>query len=345
MMIYEVGVPIIIGIAMTMVFVTCLGSWIIYASSPREIKTRVQGSSSKYQIMSTRVFKIMGPLALIVCSFMILGHIELGYVLLVGGVLLFLPGYLMNKDDGLVTKKDMDLPTVVRVLGAVTAAIGTTVTEALGAVDRRSMGSLMTEMTLLRLRLIGGIDPDLCWSKVIDESGSELVERTITMFYDAISLGGESGRIGIATSFYSAKIAFLRSNRTMVAATFKWLILPLHVSMVGLLVFIPQIMTLFSKSIDESAASISSNANIANSDVPLDEIFAFGQVNLTLVNTLVTIGVLVLTVSNSYAPKAAEGGASLKVVYNLSLNMVLTGIIMIVVPAAANGLFQSITEI
>ena len=55
--------------------------------------------------------------------------------------------------------------------------------------------------------------------------------------------------------------------------------------------------------------------------------------------------VLVLTVSNSYAPKAAEGGSSLKVVYNLSLNMVLTGIIMIVVPAAANGLFQSITEI
>ena len=38
MMIYEVGVTIIMGLAFTMVAATCLGAWIIYAGAPREIK-------------------------------------------------------------------------------------------------------------------------------------------------------------------------------------------------------------------------------------------------------------------------------------------------------------------
>lgn len=50
MMIYQVGTSIIVGLAMTMVFVTCLGGWIIYISAPHEVKTRVRGPTSSIQI-------------------------------------------------------------------------------------------------------------------------------------------------------------------------------------------------------------------------------------------------------------------------------------------------------
>jgi flagellar protein FlaJ len=132
----------------------------------------------------------------------------------------------------------------------------------------------------------------------------------------------------------------------MVASTFKWLILPLHVSMVGLLIFIPEVMKLFTKSIQESAESLSSSSssNIPNSSVPIGEIFTFGDINLGLINVLVTLVVITLTISNAYAPKAADGGSNLKVFYNLALTMVLTGIIMLAVPVFAETLFESISE-
>jgi flagellar protein FlaJ len=346
MMIYEVGVAIIIGLAVTMVFVTCLGAWIIYASSPREIKTRVQGYSSIYQIRASMLLKTLGPLAVMLAALMVLMKVDLGWILLMGSAMLFPAGYYINKDDKRVSSKDNDLPTVVRVLGAVTSAIGTTVTEALGEVDRRSMGALMPEMTILRYRLLSGINPRLCWSKVVDESGSELVERTITMFYDAMSLGGDAGKIGFATSFYSSKIAFLRATRSMVASTFRWLVFPLHVSMVGLLIFIPQVMGLFTQSINNSADTLAatSGTNLPNSSMPIGDIFSFGQVNLELINILVTLVVLVLTMANSYAPKAADGGSNIKFFYNLAIMMALTGLLLLIIPVFATSLFESITE-
>ena len=55
-----------------------------------------------------------------------------------------------------------------------------------------------------------------------------------------------------------------------------------------------------------------------------------------------TFVVLVLTVANSFAPKAASGGHSYKVVYNLSISMVISGAVMLAVPAFAGSIFESI---
>ena len=116
--------------------------------------------------------------------------------------------------------------------------------------------------------------------------------------------------------------------------------------MIGLLQFIPEIMGLFSLSITESAEMLSDNTslNSVNSNVPIGDIFTFGQIDMPLVTFLVTFVTIVLTLSNAYAPKAAEGGNNIKIAYNLSVMMTITGILMIVVPMAAHGLFQSIIE-
>ena len=344
MMIYEVGTHIIVGLAFTMVFVTCLGGWIIYISSPHEIKTRVRGPTSGRQILGTKLFTILAPVAATVGSLMFMANMDRGHIFLVIAALIFLPGYLMNRDDKKITKYDEDIPTVVRVLGGVTSAIGTTVKEALNQIDKRSMGSLMPSITRLKSRLDSGINPKLCWARFVDETGSELVDRTVTMFWDAIDLGADAGKAGIASSIFSAKISHLRATRTMVAATFRWLILPLHLAMVGLLLFIPEIMKLFTLQIQESADSLSSDFNLPNSSLELGDVFAFGNVNLALIDLLVTIVVVVLTISNAYAPKAADGGNNIKFVHNLSIMMTITGVLMIIIPMGARSLFQSIVS-
>ncbi|MCH7786565.1 MAG: archaellar assembly protein FlaJ [Chloroflexi bacterium] len=346
MMIYNIGTTVVVGLAMTMVFVTILGGWIIYISAPKEIVTRVRGPSSKLQKRGMKLFKILMPTAFTIAAVMVLKGVDLGWVFIMFAVFLVVPGWLFSKDDRVIAKKDFDMATAVRVLGGVTSAIGTTVAEALNQIDRRSLGAVTPEMTVLMYRLGAGINPKTCWNAFVDEVGSELVDRTVFMFTDAINLGGDAGRVGIASSVFASKIAFLRATRGMVAATFRWLILPLHGAMIGLLQFIPEIMGLFSLSITESAEMLSDNTslNSVNSNVPIGEIFTFGQINLDLVNFLVTFVTIVLTLSNAYAPKAADGGNNIKIAYNLSIMMTITGILMIVVPMAARGLFKSIIE-
>ena len=345
MMIYEVGTTFIVGLSIGMVGVTCFGAWLIYASAPREIKTRVKGPSSKLQKQATFLFKTLLPIGIIVTSLMTVMKIEMGIILLAGAAFIMPAGFVMRRDDGRLTKKDMAISTMVRVLGGVTAATGTTLQESLGKIDKRSMGELMPEVERLRFRLVAGIKPDMCWDAFVDEIGSELIERTVSMFWDSINVGGEPGVVGNASAYYSSKIAFLRATRTLVATTFQYLALPLHVAMVGLLVFILEIMALFSSGIGgdfQALEEATADSQLTSTGLGISELFSFGQVNLQLVGFLVTSVVLVLTITNAFAPKAAAGGHNYKLLYNLAANMIITGVLMIAVPRWASSMFDTI---
>ncbi len=344
MMIYQVGIFMVVGLAMGMVAVSCLGAWIIYVSAPREIKTRSKGPSSKLQKRVARFSTVTIASAAVVGALMFMLRMDVGWVLLAIAAIIFPIGFLMRKDDSNISKKDEDMATVVRVLGNVTTATGTTVADALNKIDRRSMGHMEPEVTLLRLRIKAGIHPDMCWNALVEETGSELVERTVQMFWDSISVGGEAAAVGRSSSFFASRIAFMRAARQMTANTFTWLTVPLHLAMVGLLEFIVEIMTLFSTGIASNANALVSatQADLGTQGPQINDLFTFGQVNLTFVNVLVTSVVLVLTGANAFAPKAAEGGHGLKLLFNLAITMTISGTLMIVVPIVARSIFNSI---
>ena len=344
MMIYQVGILFVVGLALAMVAVSCLGAWIIYVAAPKEIKTRSKSPSSKLQKRVARISTVTMASAAVVGALMLLLRLDIGWILMAISAIVFPIGLLMRKDDSNITKKDEDMATVVRVLGNVTAATGTTVADALNKIDRRSMGHMEPEITRLRLRIKAGIHPDMCWNALVEETGSELVERTVQMFWDSISVGGEAGAVGKSSSFFASRIAFMRSSRQMTANTFTWLTIPLHLAMVGLLEFIVEIMTLFSTGVANNANALVSatQADLGTQGPQINDLFTFGQVNLTFVNVLVTSVVLVLTASNAFAPKAAEGGHGLKLLFNLSITMTISGALMIIVPLAAESIFNSI---
>lgn len=344
MMIYQVGVGIIVALSLMMVMATCLGAWIIYASAPREIKTRTSGPSSRLQVLGTRLFKITTPLAIGAFSLTLLADAGLGWALMIAAIFLLPPGVVINRDDRNLTRKDNDVSTLVRVLGGVTSATGTTISEAVSRIDRRSMGALMPEMNRIRLRLSGGIEPALCWNALVDETGSELVDRTIKMFWEPLKLGGDPARVGTAAALFSSRITVLRATRAMVASTFQWLTLPLHVAMVGLLEFIVEIMKLFSATIKSTSGTLGSVSDLPEG-LAIGELFTFGQVDLRLLGLLVTVVVLFLTGANAFAPKAAAGGHNYKVAYNLSIVMTISGLLIVLVPIFARAMFSSIVEV
>ena len=110
--------------------------------------------------------------------------------------------------------------------------------------------------------------------------------------------------------------------------------------MVALLQFIVEIVALLSQSISKSSVELSETTQGPGGG-SLD-VLSFGEVDMQLVGGLVTAVVLVLTVANAFAPKAAEGDHSMKLAYNLAVTMTISGVLLLAVPTFAGGLFSSI---
>ena len=182
----------------------------------------------------------------------------------------------------------------------------------------------------------------MCWQRFVAESGSETIRRTIQIFWDGIQLGGEPEKVGLESSLYSMKISLLRAKRSLVASTFSWLVLPLHVALTALMVFILQIMDIF-----QSTLAGIQDVDLADSlsSIPVTPFASFNDGETSILVWLVTLVVLVLTAANAFAPKAAEGGHSLKLLYNLGIMAIISGANFLIVPRLVQGLFSSVSVV
>ena len=342
MLMLDLGLGLLLFLVGSMVTVTILGTWLIYRVAPHEIKTHSLPLTTPEHTRARTLFRILLPACVLTCVAVVVLGMSPAWLLIGPGVLMLPVGILMRRDDQRIDRRDKDLPAVVRALGGVTSAVGTTVTDALDKIDQRSMGNLEPDIARMRARLNAGVSPDMCWRRFVAESGSETVRRTIQIFWDGIQLGGEPEKVGLESSLYSMKISLLRAKRSLVASTFSWLVLPLHVALTALMVFILQIMDIFQSTL----ASIQ-DVDIADSfsAIPVTPFASFNNGETSILVWLVTLVVLVLTAANAFAPKAAEGGHSLKILYNLGIMAIISGANFLLVPRLVQGLFSNVSVV
>ena len=48
---------------------------------------------------------------------------------------------------------------------------------------------LANDVNLLLTRLLARIDPAICWERFVGDTGSEQVNRSVRIFWDAVALG------------------------------------------------------------------------------------------------------------------------------------------------------------
>ena len=215
-----------------------------------------------------------------------------------------------------------------------TGALGSTLTVALMRLDLRSLGSLEPHVRRLRSRLENRLDPDACWEVFRDELGSELGNRSSRMLVDGVGLGGNPEKVGQVASDYSMHISLLRAKRNVAASTFSYLCFPLHVAMVGLMVFILEVMTSFNTRLTDIAGVLANQTGVhGTASVPNLPMFA--PKDLSLTSQLLMLVILGLTIGNSMAPKFATGGHNLKVVFYASINCIGSGALLMVIPPIA----------
>lgn len=264
----------------------------------------------------------------------------LAAAMFVSGLLILPIGIAALLDDRLIDARDRDIASFIRALGGVMSSAGITATDALGRMNRRSLGSLEPAVRRLHVRLQNSISPDLCWLRLAGESGSEVVTRSVRIFWDGVRAGGDTKQVSELSSDFALKMWLLRADRKLVSATFSFVVLPLHGVLLGILLFITQVVLVFSEQIGNiqltgSEAELISQAGVQNA-LPTQ----FGAVGF--VPVFVATVAIFITAANSFAPYGATGGHRLKLCLSAAIMLMISGVTMFVVPHVVQGLFENI---
>ena len=343
MMIYEVSTMFLVLVSFTAVSAISLGAWIIYLAAPKESFTRTEGLSSPAQKQAMRLFKLLVPAATVAAA--LVGIIYgLGPALIIISLALLPAGFIMSGDARTMARRDMDMAVLVRILGGVTSAIGTTLNEGLGRIDRRSMKALEPDIRKLELRLKAGIKSDLCWQRFVEDCGSELIDRTTQIFVHGITAGGDADDIGGGASFFAQQIVLLREKRSLVASGFGYLVPLLHASIVGLMVFIVHVMGLFTSQLNTVVTETADGADGASSSVPSLGLSSFSTLDLEFLGLLTTSVVLIMTFANGFVMSVVSGGHWLKMTYSFAIVTFISGLMIAVIPGMADSIFATIAE-
>ena len=218
------------------------------------------------------------------------------------------------------------------------------------------MGFLGIYLNRLRLRLGAQLSSEDSWEKFREETGSELVSRTTHMMVDASNHGGSPEEVGQICSDYALSVVQLREKRRLVSSTFNFLIVPMHLTMTFILVFVLEILVHFNDKLSEIPEAgildvsdpvlvpvgleLPQGIAIANNPELAMGLNIFNSQNLDLVTGLIVAVILMITVANGIAPKYASGGNNLKVAFFLSLMCFVSGTVIGVVPLISDQLFS-----
>jgi flagellar protein FlaJ len=251
-------------------------------------------------------------------------------------------GVLAFMADWRIDARDRDVAAFLRGMGGVMGSAGITAADGLGRLNRRSLGSMEPLVQRLYIRLRNAISPDLSWLRLAAESGSEMVTRCIRVFWDGVRVGGDTEKVATLSSEFALKIYLLRADRKLVSTTFSFVVIPLHGVLIAILLFVTQVVQIFGEQLSE-VQSQSLEGGVA-AEAGVNSALLFQAPALTFIPVFVGTVALMLTAANAFAPYAAGGGHRLKICLYLAIMMVMTGLMIMLVPALVDSLFKSVVD-
>ncbi len=336
-MMSDIDILFVMALGVAMLFVNAFGVFIIYRTSPYEVKTFDNKGGPKGRRLARKLFYyLIIPGAILAALIMVTSSLAWGLMLL--GLVLFPTGILAWIDDAKVDKLDQETSMFIRAVGNISASLGTTVSNALTKIDQRSMGNLEPYIQRLQVRLANNLKPELCWDAFRDEVGAELMNRTTHIFVDGVSLGGDAAKVGGIAAEFSMDAALMRARRTVSATPFAFLTIPLHFAMTGLMTFILEIMKAFNAHITIALDELATQSANSNTVGVLPELPIFQSQDMGPITALTIIALLSYTVANALAPKFAKGGHPLLICFFGGITCFMTGFNLWLIPPLASGI-------
>jgi flagellar protein FlaJ len=341
-MIYDMGSVLIVVVEGVVMVVAGLGAYLLYRIAPFDpVIHKLRDRSDEQKLMSL-LARILFPGALLMALLVYFVSHSMGFAFLVAGFLVLPVGVVTHMLERKVDDRDRDIADFLRSLGGVTAARGSTVIDSLSHIDRRAIGSLEPELKRLLARVAAGISTGRSWARFMAETGSDLVYRVVRAFWDAIDLGGDPEKVGRFAADMALKVSLLRAKRKLVSSTFNYVVIPMHIALVGTLVFISEVVSAFNTKLVEAQAIVGGeNATTINpQDIGIPGALTFQNFDTGFIKLMVLTVIVMLTVVNAFAPRAAAGGHNFKMALFGAMTLCATGAVLLLVPPLASNMFS-----
>ena len=347
---YNIGDPqtTILSTLFIIGMVALMGVYILRSEAPKEFKTHNLKYASVERMKVRRLSAVLLPVAVIVSSLLLIFNAGIGEVLVVIGLLIAPIGYVAMQDDKNIDNRDRDFSQFTKMTGSVVGGMGVTIKEGITKIDMKSIGSLQPLVKRLHIQLIMGMEPQLCWLKFVGATGSDLIDKFTYIFIDAIDLGGDATKVGKLVNTTNLEVVLLRMKRKLVSASFTTLIFPMHLAMSGLVIFIVEILVIFSTMLTKMYSTLDFGAStdigggIAGGGISAQSM-GFSLFQNVPTGLLIEFSwgiVIILTIANTFAAKYVDGGHNNKLCYYGSIMCVLSGICLIVVPPIVEMIFS-----
>lgn len=327
--------------------ISVFGIGTMYRAIPGDQKCHeLPGKGSYEQKMIRRMERFILPVTIIATIILLIGGFNAGMVYVLIGVLLAPLGIFAVIDDTTITERDADFSVFIRSLGTIMGGKGLTVAYALAEIDTKTLKALSDFIQALYSKMNLGLDEDMIWERFIEESGSNLISKYLNIFRDSIKLGGNPSEVARIVSSSMLEQTLLREKRDMLSTGFIVLLIPMHVAMIAIFIFLYQILVSMSHAVTEVMASFDQTSEAMGSAATSVGGSMSGMVNIFVnfpedkMGTYIAIVVLIITIANMIAGKIVKGGANYLYYAFGSILFILTGIIYIVTPFIVDMLFQ-----
>ncbi|MDD1661311.1 MAG: flagellar assembly protein FlaJ, partial [Methanomicrobiales archaeon] len=258
-------------------------------------------------------------------------------------------GIIGFNDDRHIIGRDTDFPTFIRTLGSVMGGKGVPLVQGIVEVDRASLPKIRDFVDSIYSKLNLGLDENQSWNRFIGESGSNNIYKYTNIFRDSVTLGGSPDKVGLIVGTSCLEQVLLRDKRHMVSMGFVSLLVPMHAAMVGILLFLFQIMANISESmktmmssLGESQAAISGSGSVMPAGLNVGFFMNFPIDKMT---TYVMIVIFLITIANIIAGRIVYGGdryifylfAAVLFIISGALTLIAPLIVTILLPISLPG--------
>ncbi len=288
-----------------------------------------------------KVIRVLGASGVVFMAFMVLYMLvtgalyslrKTGIMLVAIGIVLLPAGILVKMHEGAISELDLFYPAFIRSYGEHLAVIPDMVSS-LKPLLAAELGRLRKTLNKVYAGLVNRVNPRIMWIRFAEETCSELIYRSTSIFMDTLELGGDMGETGALLSEHFNNIYRIRANYTQVFKTFETTLYMMHLIVVLLLVFISGFVRVFSYVLTNFVGSV---------PAVFADIFAFFTVTPEDVSFIVNLLTLVILISNSVTLYSVNPGSRYELYYFLAVLFILTGIGIYTGDIAVDYLFNTV---
>ena len=245
-------------------------------------------------------------------------------------------GYLSNKLEAKIDRKDSLFTSFIRSFGDIHNSKGGTLTTTLENLIPHNFGDLNSHLKRLYKRLKTSSSNTLAFTLFSKEIGSNLIIKYLDTFIVSIKKGGNPKVIGDICSENMNEILGLRGMKKEHTKTFRNTI---YAGFFGFCLTVFLCLKI-SQLLTENFLQVSSNGGGQSSVI--GDLFSVGQIDFTAISFFISIFIIVHSIFCSYIIKEVEGGNRYGAVFHFAFLIILSATMEIIIDRVFSNIFNFI---